>query len=275
MSRQSNGLCALTGARGKFVRAHIIPAALTRPRERGIPYIQGGEGTRPLRRWTSWYDPNLVTAEGEEILAEYDERGIAILRDHQLIWSSFKADRLESGDHTAFPNGTHGIRVIEGLDGKRLRLFLLSVLWRAAATTQPEFEAVKISKEKLGRLQQMLVSREPDPLYLFPCSIMQISTKGPWHNHTPIAGVKRVSRGERKPQKIRIFRFFFDGLAVHFHRDVNAEAQAGMGGLSVGTMDKLGVPTVTYEASFQKQNLELSIAETELGWPNDMRKLKG
>jgi Ser/Thr protein kinase RdoA (MazF antagonist) len=84
------GLCGLTGKPGKYVKAHILPAALTEAGDNAGALTQHGEGqTRPIRRWTSWYDPRLVTAEGEAILAAYDEWAIQELRRLKLVWSSW------------------------------------------------------------------------------------------------------------------------------------------------------------------------------------------
>jgi hypothetical protein len=82
------GICKLTGEKGKFVKSHIIPAALTTPEGTG-PLTQGGRGRPPIRRWSSWYDPCLVTQAGEAILAEYDNWAIQELRKNKLIWSSW------------------------------------------------------------------------------------------------------------------------------------------------------------------------------------------
>jgi hypothetical protein len=66
-SKMATGICKLTGKRGNFVKAHIIPKALTRPAEKGLPFVQGGQGSRPVRRWDSWYDDHLVIQAGENI----------------------------------------------------------------------------------------------------------------------------------------------------------------------------------------------------------------
>jgi hypothetical protein len=66
------GVCKLTGKSGKFVKSHLLPKALTRPGVAGEYFISGGQGCRPKKRWTSWYDQELVIKKGEDILANYD-----------------------------------------------------------------------------------------------------------------------------------------------------------------------------------------------------------
>jgi len=266
------GVCQLTGAYGRYVRAHIIPAALTKPASKGKPYLQGGEGSRPIRRWTSWYDEQLVTAEGEEILSDYDHAGINELRRLKLIWSSWESDDLRTADMLGEPTA-HGLRIIEGADGKALRLFFLSILWRAAATALPEFRPIRLRQRESQLLRDMLLRSSPDPQWLFPTVLAQFSTRGPWHNQTPLAGRKPIEREGRKPAQVRIFRFFFDGLAVHFHRDRSFKQDSGMGAMRVGADKGLGVITLPFEDSFQRENLELAIAETRHRWPREFERL--
>src|SRR5271166_5468519 len=64
------GQCKLTMMRGRYVKAHIIPEALTETSWMGQPLTQKGRNGRHIRRWTSWYDNRLVTADGEAILAK-------------------------------------------------------------------------------------------------------------------------------------------------------------------------------------------------------------
>src|SRR5208337_2129315 len=83
------GQCKLTGTHGRYVDAHIIPEALTETLWKGKPLIQIGRHGRRIKRWTTWYDRKLVTAEGEAILAKYDDWAINFFRQKKLIWSSW------------------------------------------------------------------------------------------------------------------------------------------------------------------------------------------
>jgi hypothetical protein len=64
----------------------------------------------------------------------------------------------------------------------------------------------------------MLVNDDPGLLEFYPASLLQFSTRGPIHNHTPLADAKVIPNlpgfGERT---YPIFRFYLDGLAVHIH----------------------------------------------------------
>ena len=64
------GICKLTGNSGKFVEAHIIPKALSRPSVPGEYFITGGKGNRPKKAWSSWYDKELVIQKGKNVLRD-------------------------------------------------------------------------------------------------------------------------------------------------------------------------------------------------------------
>jgi hypothetical protein len=272
MKVKPHGRCALTGQEGPFVKAHILPAGLTRPRTRGEFFIQGGIKDRPIKRWTSWYDQRLVTASGEKILSDLDDWGIKTLRKHKLVWSSFDGPKCEFDDWIQMDAEGRGIRVVEGIDTEKLRLFFLSLLWRAAASRLSEFAAVQVSPAKLRSLGRMIVSGRSEPRVLFSLSLTQISSKGPFHNMAPDAE-KRPSTTNRNARKIPIFRFFLDGLVVHYHRRVDHREIKAAGGLAVGASAKLGVITIPYEVSAQQDRFDFLSQHVETEWPDELRVL--
>lgn len=88
----------------KFVKSHLIPRALTPPRVDGIAFPQLGGRRRPLRRFDSWYDLQLVSQEGEAILADLDAYAIDELRRLKLVWQSFGPMlSLSTSDHMLLP----------------------------------------------------------------------------------------------------------------------------------------------------------------------------
>ena len=129
-SSRSPFFCKLTRSEGKFVRAHVIPSALTPPEVKGAALHQSGLGRQAVKRWTSWYDPKLVTAEGEAALRDLDTWAIQELRGHKLTWSSWGDDaELSAPDHRpVLPDEGWGLREITISDPDRLRLFFLSLL---------------------------------------------------------------------------------------------------------------------------------------------------
>lgn len=139
----THGTCALTGTHGKFVKCHIIPQAFTRPTKKGEALYQSTRGKGETRRWTSWYDPQLVTREGEDILSDIDNAAIKILRKHQLVWSGWMAFRPHFLSFLpSMPS--HGLRLLEIEGADCLIRFALSLAWRASASQLPDLSGVKL-----------------------------------------------------------------------------------------------------------------------------------
>lgn len=166
MSRKTkksrSGICKLTGNTGRFVDLHILPKALTKADGLGPGLVEFGNGKR-VRRSSSWYDQRLVTTEGEKILAEYDDWAIKALRKHALVWSGW-GPRMSLNGVQAIPGTPWGFRSVSGSDWKKLRLFFLSLLWRAAATDRPEFNEIDLPLEHLEQLRLMVLNGTPEPI---------------------------------------------------------------------------------------------------------------
>jgi len=262
------GVCALTGEFGDFVRSHIIPEALTRPEVPGQQFVQGGIGVRPIWRRTSWYDPKLVIRTGEDVLSSIDNAGIAELRRHKLIWSSWGPAQRAPGVQPTGMNG-HGFRTITGINARNLRLFFLSLLWRAAAATIPEFSEIRLSDPEMDILRLALVTGQPPPYHVFPVNLVQISTLGVPHNNTAVYEKKIYPSFEDAPEEeIDIFRFYFDGLIVHIHHTQDMRRRlANAPNLCIDGADRLDLATVEYEHSAQKDRLDAIMGEAiRFGW---------
>lgn len=248
------GICKLTGATGPFVASHIIPEALTRPSVRGSPLIQYGDGKPPIRRWTSWYDSELVTAEGERYLSDLDSWAISTLRKHRLVWSGWGNGKTVAADHTTFFHSL-GVRALENLDTKRLRLFFHSLLWRAAASTREEFKEIEVSLDDLELLRLEILGQADSPLSFFPVQLTQLSTKGVVHNHAPIPDVKYLPHPyvpNGAPIALPTYRFYMDGLIAHIHlaTPIGYSVEA-LGDLLLGVSSSVLLSTVSFEDSAQ------------------------
>jgi len=260
VSAMTIGSCKLTGTKGKFVKSHLLPQALTKPSLAGQPFIEAGLGRRPVRRYTSWYDKELVTREGEDILENYDSWGISELRRLKLIWSSWGPMlSLATGDLTRLPvigPTGHGIRRLACRDPAKFRLFFLSLLWRAAATSRPEFDAVQLPEGDLRSLSAMVREGNPAPLDFYPATLVQIASQGPVHNFGPLTEDSDIDVGEDRPWRRHIFRFYTD-----------------YGAISVGFGLELAVQTKPAIGSLQHTNLAKQRGEARLQWPKAMRRL--
>jgi hypothetical protein len=269
------GVCKLTGEHGRFVRAHIIPRALAPPAPEGQPFAQIGQRRRPTRRRDSWYDQSLVTRKGEDILTAFDTFAVVELRRMKLVWQSWgPMQALCVSDFNAW-SLTHGSRQIVFSNPCRMRLFFLSLLWRAAATGLVEFSEVDLRASDMRRLRAAVRGEScPDDSF-FPITLTQLSTLGPMHNHGAIAQIKPIPqmRGVA-PRRLPIYRFFLDGLVIHFHPDVDALEIDGLTPMLIGRPSTI-VTTVSFEASFQAENLAYVLAEAEYEFPGVRARAEG
>lgn len=274
MTKTKEGTCKLTRLHGRFVDAHIIPKALTKPSEQGAPFIQSDGLERPARRWSSWYDSKLVIEEGEKILADYDTWAVSELRKHKLVWSGFGPVLSIPGVQPIVGVPHWGIREITGIDPGRFRLFFLSLLWRAAASDRREFARIVLPREQLEQLRRMVLNRDPQPLSFYPVELVQISTMGPAHNHTPITSMRTTPAFDGQPERQDlIVRFYFDGLAVHFRVQEKDDDPHPRSPMEVGAGSRLVVPAVEFEGSAQKTMLETIIRDTSQNWPVELARL--
>jgi hypothetical protein len=129
--------------------------------------------------------------------------------------------------------------------------------------------------DELELLRRMIIDQKSGLSSFYPIMLTQLSTFGPIHNQSPIAMMKSVpSINDMEEHTIPIFRFYFDGLIVHFHRETHEEGTPEkLGPLIVGNASKLAVSTVTYETSFQRENIERVRGDAMRQWPELMRKL--
>lgn len=272
------GNCKLTGASGSFVKSHIIPRALTPPRTGGEAFAQIGQRQRPSRRFDSWYDLALVTQTGEDIITDYDTHAIRELRRLKLVWQSWGPMlALSTSDCNMFSGTPHGIRRVSFNNSAKMRLFFLSLLWRAAATERSEFSEITLRSSDMRRLRCAVRDGRTDlPDNFFPITLTQISTRGLSHNHGPISQIKLpVTVGRFKSAALPIFRFYFDGLAIHIHAKADSEAVDGLRPMLVGLNNETTVPTVTWEASWQALNLTNIIADAEHEFPGARARAEG
>lgn len=263
------GKCLLTGTTGTFAKSHLYPLAFTAPEVPGSYFIQAGEGTRPIRTFTSWYDKKILTHKGEKIVSIIDDRGIKELRRLKLVWSGWDGEEKIPSDVVINRfDEQRGIRTIENLDSSILRVFFLSILWRWGQSSLAAAKDVKISEADLKVIGQLLLDDSPGDPNFFAMTLTQISTKGASHNLAPIKREMEKSESEVYP----FIRLYFDGLVVHVHTSrVDA---VKFGPMLLGHASELVLLAIDHERTFQFENMGKMIKEANYQYPNIMKKLK-
>ena len=268
------GICKLTGTRGEFVKSHIIPRAFSDRIFGQTARVQLGQlGRLPILRRTSWYDDNIVTAEGEEILQRVDGAFVKEAEELGLTWRYFPfSDKAKQK-----PLDGEDIVSIE-LDHSRwdrVRLFSLSLLWRAAVSRRPEFSEIWLDPIALRKLTKIVRGEIGAHEFDFPTTLVLLTEQGQPQNMTPLRQrmtVPQLTIGLKA--YIKIFRFYVDGLIFHIgQKTMDRELFRCWHGRVLGVDNPLSFVGRKYVGSWQMQNLEQLVQETERDTPGKLNQL--
>lgn len=267
------GVCKLTLKPGKYVKSHLIPLAFSAP-SKGCYFIDGAPGGRPTRRPTSWYDREIVTRAGEDILADLDSFAAKELRRLRLVWSGWKDEVEFSENLLAYPDSPFLVRLIFGAEVLGLRVFFLSLLWRAAVSNQNQNAHIILADQQLEQLRQMVLNKNPYPLSFMPVHLTQLTTKGGRHNLGPLHMEMPLYQDEPSSQlTAQSYRFYFDGLIANIMIDLSPENYDGASAIYLGGDEKILALCVKFEDSFQAQNMDQHKLDAFTNHPSTMLKL--
>lgn len=145
-------VCKLTGNPGKPIEAHILPKAFYELRTYSpgsLKLLSNTAGEFPRRTPVGIYDKEIVTADGESILARYDDYAIKVLLNRIDEFRPIQKD------------GVIGGWTLSGVDCNLLKLFALSLLWRAGASTHSAYHKVKLGPHE-QKLHDMVLNGSPE-----------------------------------------------------------------------------------------------------------------
>lgn len=147
-------ICKLTGKEGPQAKAHIIPESfflIDKSEKQPLKLVTNTKGVYPKRIWKGVYDDTIVTQEGEKIFLEWDDYAFKFLVEH---FNSAKPLEHE-GSIVAYR--------YDEFDYNKLKLFFLSVLWRAGASSHPFFKRVDLGPHMEVLKKAILESDPGDP----------------------------------------------------------------------------------------------------------------
>ncbi len=183
MANKKIGTCLLTGKTDKLVKCHILPQAFTRPAINGEPLLQSTKGEGHRRRWTSWYDASLVARAGEDILSAIDDVAIKELRRAKLVWSGWGiVPPVFEPIGPYLPD--HGLRTVKKINQEAIWRFFWSIAWRASVSQIADMKYFQLPEEVEVMARDAILKQRTSCLEL-PVSLIQLSTKGEAHNHSP------------------------------------------------------------------------------------------
>jgi hypothetical protein len=147
--------CQLCGEDKKLIKAHIIPQCLHMPIQSPYPsepmiQVFKNPAKYPKRTLIGEYDDNILCADCDNhFFGSLDEyAGKLLLQNIDM--------------HTT---QTHYI--VQEYDYSRLKLFLLSVLWRMSVSRRPSFAKVHLGSYE-AQIRDMLLCQDPGPPETFP-----------------------------------------------------------------------------------------------------------
>lgn len=144
-------ICKLTGKSGPGIKAHIVPEAfyLINADRDSLRLLTNTSGRFPKRSPVGLYDASMVTADGEAVFGPWDNYAADLLLNHFT-----DAEPLTQTD-----TGVIGYR-FASYDYHKLKLFFLSVLWRAGASSHEFFKRVELG-EHFDVLRNHLLTADP------------------------------------------------------------------------------------------------------------------
>lgn len=128
-------ICKLTGLEGKPAKAHIIPESfylIDKEAKQPLKLVTNTAGTYPKRSWTGVYDETIVTQEGEKRFLDWDDYAYKLL-----------VEQINTARPLEYKN-TVMAYVYDSFDYDKLKLFFLSVLWRAGVSSHAVFKRVRL-----------------------------------------------------------------------------------------------------------------------------------
>lgn len=168
------GKCKLCGNTGPLMESHIIPRAFFRDVAAGgeTPAEYSFVPGVPLKRSpTGPYDADMLCEACERMFGKWDDYGVKFLR-RPLGEFKLVQGRTREGVEQ---DGTGILRTAD-VDYRRLKLFLLSVLWRAHSSGNKMFERVRLGPFE-ARLRAMLLARDPGEKTDFPVWLMRFHSE--------------------------------------------------------------------------------------------------
>jgi len=197
-------LCRLCQHDRKLVDAHIIPKPFF------TAYLDGNKGKllsnslgmRPKRSRTGVYDSGILCGTCDKVIGVWDEYGVRVLLQELRALSADSP----TGVQTAFQRPNY--------DYNRLKLFILSVLWRASESSRDFSKKVKLGPCQ-ERLFRMLRAEDPGAPEDFPIFLSAFTVNG----RIPASGIPILDPYREKWDGVDAYRLYLGVIAAYVKMD--------------------------------------------------------
>ncbi|CAO3427000.1 hypothetical protein [Azospirillum doebereinerae] len=195
------GKCMLTKEIGPMAKSHIIPLSFLQ-RATDAPFIEWRPGEKPRKSFAGWYDQGILNDNGEGIIAKLDDVAAKCFIENRFTYRGRRDEK-----NINFLNGNfvgNQVYEIKNIDSNKLHLFAISMLWRAAVSSNPAFEAVRLSGSHLEDIRKRILSGNPGDFTDYPTYF------GVFCDHEELMKIAPF-----KPHNYPYYRFFMDGVVCY------------------------------------------------------------
>ena len=140
--------CKLCQEEKGLIKAHIIPRAFypsTDDPDETMYVLSSDKDDYPKKVRIGFYDQNILCAECEKKFNDWDTHGAYVLKHTTLHPVSLDGKFYFKGEYNQFFQ-------IREFEYDKLKMFFVSLLWRAMASELPMFASVATSDEHMRRL---------------------------------------------------------------------------------------------------------------------------
>jgi hypothetical protein len=145
--------CALCGSEAPLIESHIIPEFLHR---------SVYDEHHRTRLFTHKSDESRLLQKGvrDRLLCGACEQKFSVLERYfsQLWYHSSQVPERIDGDEL----------VLTSVDCAKIKLLVLSIVWRASVSSRPEFDGASLGTTHERNLHDMLVRADPGPMAAYP-----------------------------------------------------------------------------------------------------------
>ncbi|MGD9637758.1 MAG: hypothetical protein AB7U85_01705 [Alphaproteobacteria bacterium] len=146
--------CFLCGEDKKLIKAHIIPEKYF-TKTKKLQKIYSYDGDYPKKNRIGVYDNEILCSDCDGKLGKYDEYSYEVLFNLE----KFICERDKNG-----------IKV-KNIDSNKLKLFYLSIIWRAHISKRPEFKKIDLGEKYSKIIKNSLLNNKLPEASFFEISI--------------------------------------------------------------------------------------------------------
>jgi len=186
------GICRLCGEEKQLIKAHVIPRQFfTRDRKRRVSVSK--DKVFLSKCPVGIYDEGILCGRCDGKLGDFDQEAQTLLLSDL---SSYKCENAYIIPATKF-------------DYKKLKLFFVSLLWRASVSSMPNFKHVNLGDKSEQEALSVLRYPELDREDLFPVVIFKLSNV----HYNAVRGIY-IDPTPFRLKDVNMYRFIFAGYTI-------------------------------------------------------------